>query len=93
MPPGTTPAAEAQVKAVPALRCASLILCGGFQYLGRCYQTLVTAQETGGQRGTGESREHYLYFERDDSPGNITWVLFGVHDQPAANGRSVRCSL
>jgi hypothetical protein len=74
------------VKELPALRCVSLVLCGSYQHLGACYQALVAAQKAHGLHGTGESREHCLYFERDDSPGNITWVLFGVHERPADNG-------
>ena len=75
---GTAPAGEAQVKTLPAYRCASLLHWGSLVHIARAYETLMQAIEAGGWARTGEGREWHYYFEGDTSPNNVIGLHMGI---------------
>ncbi|MBN1641217.1 MAG: GyrI-like domain-containing protein [Anaerolineae bacterium] len=75
---GTPPLGEAQVKTLPAYRCASLLYWGSLEHMGQAYETLMQAIKAAGLEQTGEGREWHYYFEGDASPNNVIGLHMGV---------------
>ena len=71
-----------KVRALPALRAATVVFNGGLANLSAAYVKIYSDIFTAGLRPTGETRETYLHWEGSDSSNNIILIQVGVEDLP-----------
>ena len=76
--PGTPPAGDALVKALPPYHCAALLLWGSLAHIGDAYSTLKQAIAEAGLENIGECQEWTYWFESVDSPRNLMGLYMEV---------------
>jgi hypothetical protein len=65
------PAGQAQLTALPALRCGALLYWGSLAHIGEAYNALRRGDPAAQLVPRGEGREWYLHFAGDDSNDNV----------------------
>lgn len=78
VPEGSKAAGDYQVKKLAEIRCATVIYSGPMPKIGEGFSKLFQSLMAAGHMPTGETREHYLYWESADSPNNIVLIQAGI---------------
>ncbi len=74
----TPPAGAAQVKVLPAYRCAAVLLWGGLKYITEAYNVLMQSMKEAGLEHLGDTREVNYAFEAPFSPNNLMGIYMGI---------------
>jgi len=69
-------AGDASIEDVPPARCASMVLCGGLRHLAEAHQQLMEYVQAHGLAYGRVFREWYLYWEGEDTPNNVTLIVY-----------------
>ena len=75
---GTAPAADCQVRTLPAFTCAATVFTGTLSQVGKAYETLYPALAAAGRVPNGESRQMVLFWEGNGSTNNMLLVQVGL---------------
>ena len=74
----TLPAGAAQVKVLPAYRCAAVLLWGGLGHITDAYNILMQSMKEAGLAHPGDTREIHYAFETPSSPNNLMGIYMGI---------------
>lgn len=68
------PWGDLKVRKTEPCKCATILMVGSVQNIGKAYEKLMPQVMAAGLQPTGETREMYLYWEGMDSKNNITQI-------------------
>jgi effector-binding domain-containing protein len=76
---GTTAIGKTQVRSLSAKSLVAIFM-GSIHQIGRPYDRMYTQLNSDGVAPTDEYREHYLYWEGDESPNNVIMIEIPLRD-------------
>lgn len=76
----TTAVGKAQVRTLGPVRSLTAVFVGPIHRIGRAYGRMYARLNDEGIAPTDEYREHYLYWESDDSPNNVVMIEIPLRD-------------